>query len=460
MAANGAEPGGSEDGAAGRTGNPVALPSAVRQRVVALAAAALVRLPENDLPQSLRRMRAWTPARLGRLAATPIAAALDDGGFRAAIAAAVREEQPELTRLLDAGTPPASAPAVELAAVGWLLRVPGFADLVRAAADSGEQEASARAGRVAQATVERLQLRLDAALAMAARERAALTAERDAARAEAEQLRRRVRGAGDAARREARQAGEQAAAARAAAAGAERQAADAQAEVVRLTGLVAAAEARQGARRRAGRMADAADQARVALLVTTVQQAARGLVDELGLRPVLEGVLPADLVADSAVAGPDPFRAVPARGLSPDDPAALDLLLGLPGVHLIVDGYNVTKTGYGTLPLGAQRDRLAAGAAGLAARTGAEITLVFDGGAEPTARATPSAGRGGTRGVRVLFSAAGEIADTLVVRLVDAEPAGRPIVVVSSDREVVTAVVRLGARAVPSAALLGRLERP
>jgi predicted RNA-binding protein with PIN domain len=63
------------------------------------------------------------------------------------------------------------------------------------------------------------------------------------------------------------------------------------------------------------------------------------------------------------------------------------------------------------------------------------------------------------RGVRVLFSAPGEIADELIRRLVAAEPPGRPVVVVSSDREVADGVRRSGARPVPSAMLLNRLAR-
>jgi predicted RNA-binding protein with PIN domain len=63
------------------------------------------------------------------------------------------------------------------------------------------------------------------------------------------------------------------------------------------------------------------------------------------------------------------------------------------------------------------------------------------------------------RGVRVRFSKPGEIADELIRRLVRAEPRGRPVVVVSSDREVADGVRRHGARPVSSAALVRRLER-
>ncbi len=48
-------------------------------------------------------------------------------------------------------------------------------------------------------------------------------------------------------------------------------------------------------------------------------------------------------------------------------------------MHLVVDGYNVTKTGYGEMSLAEQRTRLIGALAGLAAQTGAEITIVFDG---------------------------------------------------------------------------------
>ena len=46
----------------------------------------------------------------------------------------------------------------------------------------------------------------------------------------------------------------------------------------------------------------------------------------------------------------------------------LDQLLMLPQVHVIVDGYNVTKTGYPDLPLEGQRSRLVGA---LVARVGA-----------------------------------------------------------------------------------------
>ena len=134
---------------------------------------------------------------------------------------------------------------------------------------------------------------------------------------------------------------------------------------------------------------------------------------------------------------------IAARALSETDPALLDQLLALPQAHLVVDGYNVTKTGYPTMPLEKQRLRLLGGLAVLAAQTGAEITCVFDGAelAAPVLLAPP-------RGVRVLFSKPGVTADELIRQLVRAEPPGRPVVVVSTDREVADGVAAAGARPV------------
>ena len=73
------------------------------------------------------------------------------------------------------------------------------------------------------------------------------------------------------------------------------------------------------------------------------------------------------------------------------DAAALDAVLALPHAHLVVDGYNVTKTGYGDLPLEQQRTRLIASLAPLAAQSGAEITIAFDGGARPPAQPADAA---------------------------------------------------------------------
>jgi len=214
---------------------------------------------------------------------------------------------------------------------------------------------------------------------------------------------------------------------------------------------LADAETALEASRRAAREGRSMADARVRLLLDTVVDAASGLRRELAVPPT--ALRPADAVEAVSATGVG-VDAVGSRALAADDPTVLDELLALPHVHLVVDGYNVTKSGYGAMPLEAQRARLVSGLAALGARSGAEVTVCFDGAA--LQGQVPSAS---SRAVRVLFSAAGETADELIRRLVRNEPPGRPVVVVSTDREVADGVRAAGARAVPAAALLRRLDR-
>ena len=101
------------------------------------------------------------------------------------------------------------------------------------------------------------------------------------------------------------------------------------------------------------------------------------------------------------------------------------------------------------MPLEAQRTRLVQRLAALSARTGAEVTCVFDGAdVSVPPPVTPA------QGVRVRFSLHGQSADELIRRLVAAEPPGRAVIVVSSDREVADGVRSSGARAVDSEVLV------
>jgi hypothetical protein len=109
------------------------------------------------------------------------------------------------------------------------------------------------------------------------------------------------------------------------------------------------------------------EDARLRLLLDTVVEAAAGLRRELALPPTT--VRPADAVAAVAPTAQGVDDVGP-RAHASDDPALLDQLLALPQVHLVVDGYNVTKTGLRRLAAGgpalapAQRAHLARGAVG------------------------------------------------------------------------------------------------
>ena len=347
------------------------------------------------------------------------------------------------------GEVPAGLDAVEVATAAYLLRPQGWEELLDAAGralEEAEQERLARQG-----DAELARLRAELASARADRGKAETEVRREVAAlqeelAEVRRELRRHRSDADRARAQARtaqaRAEELAAAAAADVAAAEERAARAEAELRAARDDVAAL-------RRAEREGRSLAGARARLLLDTVVEAAAGLRRELALPPA--GLAPADLVGQQE----EPqAAAVASRARADDDPAMLDELLRLPRAHLIVDGYNVTKSAYGDLPLADQRARLLAALSALAARTRAEITCCFDGTDLPGRTPTPS-----VRGVRVRFSAADEIADDLIRRLVRAEPAGRVVVVASSDREVAQDVRELGARPVPSAALARLLGR-
>lgn len=425
------------------------LPEAVRLRVVALASETLGSLKDDEVPAALRNFHRWAPARRTKLASTPLAAAVEnDVVFRQKVAARAREALPDLAAGLDAGRPPAAADPVDVAAVAYIARTPGWAGLVAAAGADVERAAAAAEASQAAEAMAKLQESLAAVRAQGREELARARADVEAARAETAAVQRELReekGARRRAERVAAEAEERAAEASAAATSA---ASTAEAELRRLRARLAEAEAAVEAARRATREGRSLGDARLRLLLDTVVEAASGLRRELALPPVTDR--PADLVEAAA---PGSVGGASERALLSDDPALLDHLLALPQVHLIVDGYNVTKTGYPDLPLETQRSRLVGGLSALAARSGAEVTCCFDGA---TVGRVPSLTG---RGVRVLFSKPEELADDLIRRLVRAEPEGRAVVVVSSDREVADAVRRAGARPVSATALVRRLDR-
>lgn len=428
------------------------LPEKVRRKVVALTGDALGGLTVAELPTPLRQYARFTPSRRIRFGGNAMAAALEsDALFRQRIADRQREETPELAEALHSGAVPAAADPVDVAALAYLLRPPGWAELVDAASEEAERAEAERVGEETAREVARLRAELTQAQSAAREEAARGRGELEATRRENDSLHRKLRSAqsdvkrGEAAVRKARAESEELRAQLAA------QKAAADGEARRLKARMAEAESALEASRRAVREGRSVEDMRVRLLLDTVLDAAQGLRRELALPPATHH--PADLV--EAV---EPARMTPGdiahRALSEEDPALLDQLLALPQVHLLIDGYNVTKTGYPALPLEKQRLRLLGGLSMLAAQSGAEVTCVFDGAelAAPVLLAPP-------RGVRVLFSKSGQTADELIRQLARAEPTGRPVVVVSTDREVADGVAAAGARPVPSALLLKRLGR-
>ncbi|HKG50893.1 MAG TPA: NYN domain-containing protein [Actinomycetales bacterium] len=427
-----------------------ALPEAVRRRVLDLAAGALGSMPPQEVPPSLVRVRSFTPARRAERGAVPLLTTLErDEAFRARVASAVRGDSTDLATAVDAGSAPEDADMVEVAAAAYLLRPATWPSMVDRASRELARAEQERADRVGQELLSRARAELELARAERGRNEAAAREELAALQEELADVRRelrRHRSDADRARALTRSAQNQA---EEIAETAEREVEAARERAERAEAELRAAREELMALRRADREGRSLAGARARLLLDTVLDAAAGLRSELALPPA--GLAPADLVGSAETPS---GAAVAARARAADDPAVLDELLRLPRPHLVVDGYNVTKSAYGELPLADQRARLLGALSSLAARTRAEITCCFDGADLPGRTPTPT-----VRGVRVRFSADGEIADDLIRRLVRAEPPGRVVVVVSSDREVADDVRALGARPVPSAALVRLLAR-
>jgi predicted RNA-binding protein with PIN domain len=420
------------------------IPDAVRHRLAEIGAEAISGLNRLDIPQQLRAVSKFAPAKRARLGGASIMAALkQSSSFRRAVVEWCREHRPGALEISGAEPVSAAAAAVLLGDETAIHYVELVTRRVGDAVLRAERDAAlTRADRLEN---ELKQLRGELDIAQGAADLVRADGE-----AELDRLRKRLREQGV----KLREAKDVAAAANDEM---ERLRTEVAAQIADLTAQrdrerdraemerkkARRAESDAEVARQSAREARQADEVRLALLVDTLDGAVTGLRRELALGG--GGPRPADLVRGATAAQGTVGRV--------EDPAALDRLLALPSVHLVVDGYNVTKTGYPDLPLADQRDRLTHQLASLAARTSAEVTLVFDGaGVVAVPAAAP-------RGVRVLFSDPGVLADDVIRALVAAEPEGRPVVVVTSDRAVADSVRRRGAHPVPSAVLLSRLGR-
>lgn len=144
-------------------------------------------------------------------------------------------------------------------------------------------------------------------------------------------------------------------------------------------------------------------------------------------------------------------------GTFDDSVAAAEHLMRVPGVFVLVDGYNVTKLARPHLSLAEQRGWLVDAAVELAARSGASLEIVFDGAGE---RGSAPADLARRVGVQVRFSPEGTEADDLLLDLATATPSYRAVVVASDDRRVQHGALQLGANVISSPQLLAVANRP
>lgn len=145
------------------------------------------------------------------------------------------------------------------------------------------------------------------------------------------------------------------------------------------------------------------------------------------------------------------------KGRLEDEPETLAGWLDRDDVHLVVDGYNLTRNeaSYGHLSLEAQRDRLLDLLKRFATQRKVDTTLVWDGGDVP-----PSSQRRRHGRLKVEFSQPGDEkdrADRHIVSLVKALPPV-PVVVATSDRGLGKAVRDQGATVVKAEQLLALLR--
>jgi len=140
-------------------------------------------------------------------------------------------------------------------------------------------------------------------------------------------------------------------------------------------------------------------------------------------------------------------------GMVPDDPAAIEAMVRTRGLAVIVDGYNVSMLAWLGTTAEEQRERLCDALSEFQLRFRCEVTVVFDGAEVPGVRPLRR------RNVRVVFSAAGQEADEVVVGEVMFRPDDVPVIAVSSDREVRAGAEAEGATVLAADELLQVMRR-
>jgi YacP-like NYN domain len=136
------------------------------------------------------------------------------------------------------------------------------------------------------------------------------------------------------------------------------------------------------------------------------------------------------------------------RPAAKDARLTAEFLLKVPGIVVLVDGYNVAKLGWPGLSLEQQRINMLDAVDALARRFGTEFVVVIDGadvvGAHTDRR----------RLTRVRYSPAGIKADDVIREEVAGLDVGRAAAVVTNDREVRRDVMAAGANIIASDALI------
>ncbi|HEC10578.1 MAG TPA: hypothetical protein ENI86_13610 [Acidimicrobiales bacterium] len=143
-----------------------------------------------------------------------------------------------------------------------------------------------------------------------------------------------------------------------------------------------------------------------------------------------------------------------ARGVTDDSREGIVHLLSVPGIRVLIDGYNVAKEGWPHLDLVRQRERFLAALAALVGNRGPMVDVVFDGAGIV----------GGHRStncpfIRVSWSPPGVEADDEILDMIDAIGPEIPVLTISSDRRVRDGARARGSNTASSRSLLEAVNR-
>lgn len=221
------------------------------------------------------------------------------------------------------------------------------------------------------------------------------------------------------------------------------------------TERVAAAEAELQNVRRAAATAnppDAADAGAIAAAARTARGLAESLESLTNARDARAGRAHAVGATSGARTAGRRARPKLPGGLVADTAKGAGAMLRAASVLLVVDGYNVSKTGWPNASLEVERESLLNALHGLHLTRGTDVIVAFDGDG------TQSFTNQRRKGIRVVFSEPGIEADSVVVEVVAKTPLAIPVVVASSDRWVRDHAETFGAVAISSATLVAVLR--
>ena len=149
----------------------------------------------------------------------------------------------------------------------------------------------------------------------------------------------------------------------------------------------------------------------------------------------------------AAIEGTKRTPVVVPPGMPLESDASLRTVFTQQDLVILIDGYNVSLNSFGNLSLELQRDRIVACATSVEARFHPSCLVVFDGQSS------------GTRGriqskVHVVFSPSGVTADDVIVERIRVTPRDKPVLVVTSDRNLAARAKGLGCEVISSASFV------